>query len=622
MAAVYALRGMGERGLVAALAVAAMASAMPTFLLRTGHAALDGHFLLLLALGLYGRATRAAPGAGPVVALALLVPLTLFVHPYLMAMIAALAAAVPATLAVRGLRRGGGLQAWRSAAFAAPGPAAFAAWRPTFAAVSPAAFAAWRPAAFAALSIAAGTALAAGLAGLFGYLGGSVPRDYGRYSMNLATPFWPAPSRLAPGLSPRAVDGTGGQVFEGLQYLGAGLLLLLLATVARRRGRRWLVGCAPRHAGLLGACVMLSAYAVSTHVYLFHHELLHLRFVPPGGRLLRASGRLFWPVAYVLLLAAVRGTALAWPRAGAAVLLAGAALQLFDGSTLREHVHDERLFFDRPADASEAALGDVIGHYRSVTLLPRLECDGAGTSIAMPVIFLAARRAIPINTMYAARVEAGNGCDPVPGADARRPLARDALGIAYGPTRAAQALIWRRAGLACAELPEFTLCAADPAGLAELAATPPGAPLPAGATVTVVRRQLFADSLASGWGPIEPWGAWAVTPHPALQLHVAPSNGPVRVTLGLQAPPAVSDRVIGVRVGGAGGAGGAGGQLVATAHLGQTPGEVHFVLPAGAARSGLIPLALDAGPVVALPQVPRVFGVGLLSVRVDPLASP
>ncbi len=587
IAAVYALRGTGERGLAAGVAVAVMASAMPTFLVRAGHEALDGHFLLLLALGLYLRATRPEAGRGPIAMLSLLVTLSLFVHPYLMAMVAAIAVAAPTTLALR-LRR--------------------ASVRST-----------WRPAASTGLCVLVGLGATAALAKLFGYLGGGVPGDYGLYAMNLAAPVWPALSRLAPQVDIQAINATGAQLFEGYQYLGAGLLLLLLAAVIRARGRAWLGSCVRRHAGLLLAIVVLTAYAVTTHVYLFHHSLLRLRFVPPGGHSFRASGRLFWPAAYVLLITGVRGASIAWPRARGMLLVAAAALQLFDSSGLRTHVREERFFAGQPEDATEAALDDILAHVRSVTLVPRIECDGTDMPAAMRVIYLAARHDLPVNTMYAARVEAANRCDPARDAAASAHLAPGALGVAYGPGRATETALWTRSGLVCDDLASLTLCSVGGAALAALAPTPPGTKLPPGETITAVRRQLFADGLASGWGAVEPWGAWAVTPSPALRLHVGPTAGAVRVTLALQAPPGVTSREIRVR------AGGQTGRVVATATLGQHIQALGFVLAPGEARAEdgrVIALAIDAGPTVTIPDIPRRFGIGLVSVRVAPAPGP
>ena len=62
VAAVFALRSAGERRLVPAVAVAAIAISMPTFMVRQGHSALSSHFLILLAISNYFRMTTAGAG--------------------------------------------------------------------------------------------------------------------------------------------------------------------------------------------------------------------------------------------------------------------------------------------------------------------------------------------------------------------------------------------------------------------------------------------------------------------------------------------------------------------------------------------------------------------------------
>ncbi len=54
----WCLRGAGEKRLISAIAVAVAALAMPAFINRFGHAALTGHFTLLVGLGLYLRLAR------------------------------------------------------------------------------------------------------------------------------------------------------------------------------------------------------------------------------------------------------------------------------------------------------------------------------------------------------------------------------------------------------------------------------------------------------------------------------------------------------------------------------------------------------------------------------------
>ena len=84
LSAAWALLGAGERRFWPLLAVALAAMSMPAFIMRFGHAALCGHFLLWIALGLYLRLIAGRP-LWP--AAALLQVAALLVHPYLAAMV-------------------------------------------------------------------------------------------------------------------------------------------------------------------------------------------------------------------------------------------------------------------------------------------------------------------------------------------------------------------------------------------------------------------------------------------------------------------------------------------------------------------------------------------------------
>ena len=190
VAAVFAMRSAGERRWLPAVAVSLMAVSMPTFLHRLWHAALSGHWFLLVALGLYFRIVR---GSRPAVAAACVLPVVLLlVHPYLMLMASVLLLAAPLTLRLRGDPR------WRGS---------LAAW-----------------VASSALVLLAG--------GVLGYWGSGSDGGYGYYSMNLAGPFWPTLSGLFPGIAYTPADATGGQA-EGYQYLGLGLLGLVAFVAGR-----------------------------------------------------------------------------------------------------------------------------------------------------------------------------------------------------------------------------------------------------------------------------------------------------------------------------------------------------------------------------------------------------
>jgi len=169
-------------------------------------------------------------------------------------------------------------------------------------------------------------AMVAGLAWLLGAgEAHALAGNYGAFAMPIDAPInpgTPAYSRLLPSVAQRA-----GRGFEGFQYLGVGLLLLLPIAVvvawkrppaddqrSPLRRLRWLVP----------ALVALTLLAISNYPDIAGQMLPRLPlpgFLIAALDLVRASGRLFWPVAYVLVLAAILA-AYRLPRAQADGLLA------------------------------------------------------------------------------------------------------------------------------------------------------------------------------------------------------------------------------------------------------------------------------------------------------------
>src|SRR5690606_18328041 len=125
----------------------------------------------------------------------------------------------------------------------------------------------------------------------------SATSGYGIYSMNLLSPFWPVRSGLLvdPGPSP---DGTGGQ-YEGVNYLGLGVLIGLVLLFVK--SWRAMTGTICRHPWLTAYLLFLCAFAVSHVIYLGSIKVATLPM--PLYELFsqfRSSGRMFWPVTYIL----------------------------------------------------------------------------------------------------------------------------------------------------------------------------------------------------------------------------------------------------------------------------------------------------------------------------------
>ncbi|MBL8136378.1 MAG: hypothetical protein JNL48_07130 [Acidobacteria bacterium] len=346
---------------------AALFVLLPALLLRVGHAALCAHWLILWALLVATRepSARFRPGSWAVLGLT-----AGMVQPYLAAMV----------LAVLG-----------ATAVAAEGPPVHRR--------------------FAALGAAlAATISGWWISGLFLLSGGSslAAGGLGYYSMNLLAFVSPGDwSSFLPAL-PIASDG---QAYEGFQYLGLGILLVLAAALAIAARDRTPQGPArePRlwSPWLIAACLVMTAFAVSPVVTLGSRTILNLDgpWTAPLA-LFRSSGRFVWPLVYLMLTSAIvtvvrRGRG----PTGVAVLAAAVVLQLVDlhgAHTFRRQVAHDPAFHAWVNPFADARWHDVAPAYAHLALVPPPQC-GASPIPYEGAIALTARHGLTINAGVVAR---------------------------------------------------------------------------------------------------------------------------------------------------------------------------------------------------------------------------
>jgi hypothetical protein len=159
-------------------------------------------------------------------------------------------------------------------------------------------------------------------------------RSYGQYGVALDALWNPGLqgfSTLLPATPERA-----SREMEGFQYLGAGLLALLTLSpviVGRTAGNSAYRALVRRLAQLIPAGCVLVALAVTHQVDFAGRTILTLPL--PAGAIaaldpIRASGRLVWPVVYVLVLLAIVGAYRLSARRAALLLWAVLAVQVCD----------------------------------------------------------------------------------------------------------------------------------------------------------------------------------------------------------------------------------------------------------------------------------------------------
>jgi Family of unknown function (DUF6311) len=275
-------------GHLASLVAAGFAIATPAFLFRVPmHMALSGHWVLLAALWLFAKSPAPARWAWP-----LLIATTAAIHATLLATVSAL-------------------------------------W--LFAILQRLLLARNWPALLVETSLVIGSALAT-----LWTVGFFVPADlgtygYGDYKLNLLALFNPYDwSRLLPELPHLKYD------YEGLSFLGIGVLALLIAAVfsgaaLRLRAviqRRWW----PLALTLLG----LTVFALSQKVTFGDHDLFTIAYpklIESIGSAFRSTGRFVWPLVYFVTIGSVALLATRLkPIALAAVAGLALAAQLCDSA--------------------------------------------------------------------------------------------------------------------------------------------------------------------------------------------------------------------------------------------------------------------------------------------------
>ena len=351
---------------LAAVIAAIFANAMPALLWRWGHIALESHYLIIGALALYLFSLHRRNWRRLATAWISYLTLGYLTDIYLFAMVGIVWICAVIQRHLTGL----------------------ATARQTLGIV--------------ALTIAL-VSIVIALGGQFGF--GTLPftPDYGRYSMNLASPVMPQSSGLFPWLG-RVVDATGGQ-YEGFNYLGLGLLLATLLVLPAEVS--WLRRNLKRHAALFIAFVALAAFAVSHRVFLGHWLMFELPLPYYVGRALgifRNSGRFFWLICYAQIAMVI---VLGFRRAQPVIvvcLAAAAIVQLFDVQPLREQIIAS--IADGPG-ARELDPGQVrrlVTEARHIDVAPSVQCSYLGkkdqVAANMELMLAAAQVNVPTNTVY------------------------------------------------------------------------------------------------------------------------------------------------------------------------------------------------------------------------------
>jgi Family of unknown function (DUF6311) len=236
---------------------------------------------------------------------------------------------------------------------------------------------------------------------------------YGLYSMNLLAPIdpgaWPPQSAYHEALILRRQSIGPGQ-YEGYNYLGVGLLLLGIVSIARVPSSVYylLRGRTVPVLVIFGLSLLL---ALSTKATLGNHVLYQLVLPEPITNALasfHASGRLFWPSYYLIFAGVIAAAARAFHgRWLHTALSAALVIQLLDLAPLRAAIHQQWQSTSAAAVPVEPSWRDLGRTQRHLVVLPPWQCSTADTPGGMNGYALYGRLALEqhmtINSFYAAR---------------------------------------------------------------------------------------------------------------------------------------------------------------------------------------------------------------------------
>ena len=231
----------------------------------------------------------------------------------------------------------------------------------------------------------------------------------GYYSMNLLGPLasngWAA---LGP-----SIPVFEGQTYEGFNYLGAGVIALIViaaaALIARRPERPTMVAAAP----LLVACGLMALASLSPKITFANRvvaeialpERVHLWYAA-----FRSTGRFFWPAGYLLTAGAIAVVA-ARSRLLTALLIltAAAAIQAYD---LRSRYVADRMtrsdasWYEWSDPSRDSFWSSTAPRRRHLVAVPAAPCGPEPAPFA-PLLYLADRYRLTVNIGAAARLDSG-----------------------------------------------------------------------------------------------------------------------------------------------------------------------------------------------------------------------
>ena len=377
-----ATKEAGGNDPVTITAAVLFALASPALLVRFGHAALMAHFLIAWSILLYLKFGRTSSLRSSTLQFALVASLSVVLQIYFLLMIMPFFIAALIQSKTEGRMSIGGT--------------------------------------ILSFSVVAGSAVVvAVIAGIIGP-GSTVASigGFGHFSMNVLSPFLPPRDNLPDFITKLITwdgngyswDATGGQ-YEGYNYLGAGLLLLIVTHIVFSRNLIWQSIKRNKFLALMLLCLIL--FALSTRIFIGNWLFINLTslnsLIKPLIGNFRTGGRFFWPIYYVLVVFLVLLTFKRFsPNIARAVIIAAVVIQMIDTQPLR-HITAQAAGKGYQQVLPKQAWRDLLSAHKFVKQYPSFQCGGWANNhwpennSNMELFLMAAELNKPINSAYLAR---------------------------------------------------------------------------------------------------------------------------------------------------------------------------------------------------------------------------
>lgn len=245
---------------------------------------------------------------------------------------------------------------------------------------------------------------------IFGFLGAASidGGGYGAYSMNILGPL--DSNGLALLLPIDVFDATQAQTFEGFNYLGMGVLLMIPITAtlfARKSLNNPSITLQIRPILIVIAISYLLALSTTLTLSGFKLQLPTPDFVEIILSRLRASGRLFWIGSFWLIVIGIFGTISKLnPRQAVTLLLTLLLIQLIDVAPIARKIHNSISKF-KHLEISEQDSKLIPNNIKNVMVFPPWQCAHGGSPGGPRNYeifgYLVARIQANTNNFYAAR---------------------------------------------------------------------------------------------------------------------------------------------------------------------------------------------------------------------------